>query len=67
MGGVALKDKAAAYLLSAGKNKASEEVSALKVEMQSLKEAMEKKDERINDLLSQFTDGPPKKTRKKAA
>jgi FtsZ-binding cell division protein ZapB len=67
MGGVALKDKAAAYLLSAGKNKASEEVSALKVEMQSLKEAIDKKDDRINDLLAQFTDGPPKKTRKKAA
>ena len=33
----------------------------------ALEEAIEKKDDRINDLLAQFTDGPPKKTRKKAA
>tara|TARA_R110000824_G_scaffold18775_3_gene73771 strand:+ start:4705 stop:5325 length:621 start_codon:yes stop_codon:yes gene_type:complete len=71
MGGVALKDKAAAYLKSAGSNKASEEMAALKVEMESLKEALDKKDGQINSLMEQLTASrpyeEPTKRSKKAA
>lgn len=65
MGGVALKDKAISYLESAVTNKTSEEVSALKVEMASLKEALEKKDAQIEALMEELTD--PKPSRKKKA
>tara|TARA_R110000824_G_scaffold87622_1_gene215964 strand:- start:6036 stop:6662 length:627 start_codon:yes stop_codon:yes gene_type:complete len=52
MGGVALKDKAAAYLLSAGTNKSSEEVAALKVEMASLRDTINKQNDQIEKMLS---------------
>ena len=55
MGGVALKDKAASYLQSAGTNKNSEEVSALRVKMESLRDAIEKKDAQIEKLMGQLT------------
>tara|TARA_R110001599_G_scaffold12344_2_gene57895 strand:+ start:4437 stop:5054 length:618 start_codon:yes stop_codon:yes gene_type:complete len=68
MGAVALKDKAVAYLESAGTNKNSEEVAALKVEMESLKDALDKKDAQIEKLMEQLTEpdnttkrGRPKK------
>lgn len=52
MGAVALKDKAISYLESADTNKNSEEISALKVEMDSLREAIAKKDEQIEKLMN---------------
>ena len=64
MGAVALKDKAAAYLECADTNKASEEISALKVEMEALKEAVAKKDKQIGELMEQLTapdDAPAQK------
>jgi hypothetical protein len=68
MGGVALKDKAISYLKSAGLNKNSEEVSALKVEMESLREAVTKRDAQIEKLMEQLTDPEDEpKRRKKAA
>lgn len=68
MGGVALKDKATSYLKSAGTNKNSEEVSALKVEMESMRESIGRKDDQIEKLMEQLTepDGSAKR-RKKAA
>ena len=56
MGAVALKDKAVSYLKSAGTNKNSEEVAALKVEMESLKDALVKKDIQIDKLMEQVTE-----------
>jgi hypothetical protein len=53
MGAVALKDKAIAYIDSADTNKNSEEVAALKVEMEALREALEKRDDQIAGLLEQ--------------
>ena len=68
MGAVALKDKAIAYLESADTNKTSEEVSALKVEMEAMKDAIEKKDAQIESLMEQITEpDKPKRGRKKAA
>ncbi len=71
MGSVALKDKAAAYLASADTNKTSEEVSALKVEMEAMKDAIEKKDAQIEALMEKLTkpdDTPaPKQGRNKKA
>ena len=68
MGGVALKDKAISYLKSAGLNKNSEEVSALKVEMESLREAVTKRDLQIEKLMEQLTEPEDEpKRRKKAA
>jgi len=64
MGAVALKDKAASWLESAGTNKNSEEVSALKVEMKALKEAIATKDAKIDTLMEQLTapdDAPAQK------
>jgi hypothetical protein len=55
MGSVALKDKAIAYMRSAGTNKNSEEVSALRVEMESLREAVASKDDQIERLMEQLT------------
>tara|TARA_R110000824_G_scaffold386327_1_gene581223 strand:+ start:34 stop:651 length:618 start_codon:yes stop_codon:yes gene_type:complete len=69
MGAVALKDKAVSYLKSAGTNKNSEEVAALKVEMESLKEALDKKDDQIEKLMDQLTepDTTTKRRRSKKA
>ena len=68
MGGVALKDKAISYLKSAGLNKNSEEVSALKVEMEALREAVTKRDLQIEKLMEQLTEPEDEpKRRKKAA
>ncbi len=68
MGGVALKDKAISYMKSAGLNKNSEEVSALKVEMEALREAVIKRDLQIEKLMEQLTDPEDEpKRRKKAA
>ena len=55
MGSVALKDKAIAYMRSAGTNKNSEEVSALRVEMESLRETVASKDDQIERLMEQLT------------
>ena len=63
-----LKDKAISYLKSAGLNKNSEEVSALKVEMESLREAVTKRDLQIEKLMEQLTEPEDEpKRRKKAA
>ena len=68
MGGVALKDKAISYMKSAGLNKNSEEVSALKVEMEALREAVIKRDLQIEKLMEQLTEPEDEpKRRKKAA
>ena len=63
MGGVAMCEKAKSYLSSAGNNKASEEVASLKVRMESLLEAVEKKDRQIEDLLERLEDAPKKRGR----
>ena len=66
MGGVALMEKAKAYLASAGTNKASEEVASLKVKMEAMQAAIEKKDKQINDLMEQLTEPEgTKRTRRK--
>jgi hypothetical protein len=67
MGGVALKDKAVSYMQSADTNKNSEEVSALKVEMDALKDALDKKDAQIEKLMDQLTEPEAPKRKKKAA
>ena len=61
MGGVALKNKAEAYLASAEGNKGSEEIAAMKIEVEALKEAVKAKDEQIDKLMDQLTDPAPKK------
>lgn len=66
MGGVALIQKAKAYLDNASDNKASEAISAMKLEMQALIEAIDKKDAQIAELMEQLTDPEePKRTRRK--
>lgn len=65
MGGVALVQKAKAYLESAGVNKASEEVAALSVKMEALQATIEKKDRQIAELMEQLDDDKPKRTRRK--
>lgn len=66
MGAVALKDKAASYMQSADTNKNSEEVAALKVQMDAMQSALDKKDEQIEKLMEQLTDpDEPKRTRRK--
>ena len=67
MGGVALKDKAISYLKSAGLNKNSEEVSALKVEMEALREAVTKRDAQIEKLMEQLTEPEDEPRRKRKA
>ena len=67
MGAVALKDKAVAYMQSADTNKNSEEVAALKVEMEAMIAAMEKKDAQIEKLMDQLTEPDTPKRKKKAA
>ena len=63
MGGVAMAEKAKSYLSSAENNKASEEVASLKVKMESLVEAIDKKDRQIEDLLERLDDTPKKRGR----
>lgn len=65
MGGVALMQKAKAYLESADVNKASEEVAALSVKLEAMQAALEKKDRQIADLMEQLEDDKPKRTRRK--
>ncbi|MDA1043836.1 MAG: hypothetical protein O3C57_01290 [Verrucomicrobia bacterium] len=66
MGGVALMQKAKAYLESATSNKASEEVAALGVKMEALQAALEKKDHQIAELMKQLDGvGEPKRGRPK--
>ncbi len=59
MGGVALMEKAKAYLDAAGGNKASEEIAAMQIKMESLQEAIEKKDRQITELMEQLTEPQP--------
>ena len=56
-------EKAKSYLSSAENNKASEEVSSLKIRMESLVESIEKKDRQIADLLERLDDAPKKRGR----
>ena len=63
MGGVAMAEKAKSYLSSAESNKASEEVASLKVKMESLVDAIDKKDRQIEDLLERLEDSPKKRGR----
>jgi len=66
MGGVALVQKAKAYLENANDNKASEAISALKTEVEALMKALDKKDAQINELMEQLTEpDQPKRTRRK--
>lgn len=71
MGGVALKEKAKAYLASAVTNKSSEQISALTVQLEALQAALDKKDEQINALMEQLTnpesDAPARRGRPKKA
>jgi hypothetical protein len=55
MGAVALKNKATSYMASAGTNRNSEEVAALKVEMESLRDAVMSRDKQIEDLMSKLS------------
>jgi len=63
MGGVAMVEKAKSYLDSAESNKASEEVASLKIKMESLVEAINKKDRQIEDLLERLENAPKKRGR----
>jgi hypothetical protein len=65
MGGVALMQKAQAYLESASTNKASEEIVSLQTKMEALTEALAKKDRQIEELMEQITDETPKRGRPK--
>lgn len=65
MGGIALRDKAISYIASAGLNKNSEEVSALKIELAELKESLAKRDAQIDALLDQAEE--PKRGRPRKA
>ena len=56
MGGVALVEKAKAYLLSAVNNKSSEELAALCVEIDAMRESIMKKDRQIEDLMDKLTE-----------
>ena len=68
MGAVALKDKAASYLESAVTNKNSEAVSALRVELEAMRDAIEKKDAQIEKLMVQLSaDEAPKRGRPRKA
>lgn len=65
MGGLALVQKAQAYLSSADSNKAAEEISALKVRMDELAESLKSKDETIAELEQRLKDAeaPAKKAK----
>ena len=56
-------EKAKSYLDSAESNKASEEVASLKIKMESLVEAIDKKDRQIEDLLERLDNEPKKRGR----
>ncbi len=64
MGALALIEKAKAYLGSAQTNKASEEISALKVDMEAMKATIEKKDEQIAALMDKLGNDSPRQTRR---
>jgi signal recognition particle GTPase len=64
MGALALIEKAKAYLGSAQTNKASEEISALKVDMEAMKATIEKKDEQIAALMDKLGGDAPRQTRR---
>lgn len=63
MGGVALVEKAKAFLSSADVNKASEQIAALMVRMEGLEEALQSKSERIAELESELDPAPKKRGR----
>tara|TARA_R110000751_G_scaffold28423_3_gene74124 strand:- start:1464 stop:2075 length:612 start_codon:yes stop_codon:yes gene_type:complete len=63
MGGVAMKEKAKAYLESANQNKTSEDVSALRVKLEDLSNIVKRKDEQISDLLERLDELPKKRGR----
>jgi len=63
MGGVAMMEKAKAYLASANQNKTSEEVSALMVKLEALSDTVKRKDEQISDLLERLDDSTKKRGR----
>lgn len=63
MGGVAMMEKAKAYLASANQNKTSEEVSALLVKLEALSDTVKRKDEQISDLLERLDESTKKRGR----
>jgi hypothetical protein len=63
MGGVAMMEKAKAYLASANQNKTSEEVSALMVKLDALSDTVKRKDEQISDLLERLDESTKKRGR----
>lgn len=63
MGGVAMMEKAKAYLASANQNKTSEEVSALLVKLEALTDTVKRKDEQISDLLERLDESTKKRGR----
>ena len=63
MGGVAMMEKAKAYLASANQNKTSEEVSALMVKLEALSDTVKRKDEQISDLLERLDESTKKRGR----
>jgi len=65
MGGVAMMEKAKAYLASANQNKTSEEVSALMVKLEDLSDIVKRKDEQISDLLERLDASTKKRGRPK--
>jgi len=65
MGGVALAQKAKSYLESAVNNKASEEIAALQIKMDSLQETIDKKDNQIAELMERLDEDKPKRGRPK--
>ena len=63
MGGVAMMEKAKAYLAAANQNKTSEEVSALMVKLEALSDTVKRKDEQISDLLERLDESTKKRGR----
>ena len=63
MGGVAMMEKAKAYLAAANQNKTSEEVSALMVKLDALSDTVKRKDEQISDLLERLDESTNKSGR----
>ena len=63
MGGVAMMEKAKAYLAAANQNKTSEEVSALMVKLDALSDTVKRKDEQISDLLERLDESTKKRGR----
>jgi len=63
MGGVAMMEKAKAYLAAANQKKTSEEVSALMVKLEALSDTVKRKDEQISDLLERLDESTKKRGR----